>query len=353
MRILFYTEASYLGGAEHALGNVIAHLDDDVDRIVAGTTAEVVEYLRGRHPAARGVVVPHVRDKRDFLRFVRLTRAFRRLKPDVVHANFTFPTAVKYALPAATLVRVPLIAVENLPAPVDNRWQRFVKRSAVRGYAAHVTVGEESAREIERALGLERGSVEVIYNGVEDFQVERTPSPGGTVIGTIARLTDQKGIDVLLRAAADVPDASFVLIGDGPDRAALETLAADLGVAERVEFAGWSEDARADLARFDVFALPSRYEGLPLAIIDAMLAGLPTVATRVGSIPEAIEDGVQGLLVPPDDPAALAEALRRVAADPSLRERLGAAAREEAAARFTAEAMAREYRSLYERVARA
>jgi glycosyltransferase involved in cell wall biosynthesis len=313
----------------------------------------VVDYLRGRHPAVKAELVPHVRDKRDLLRFVRLTRCFRRLAPDVVHANFTFPTAVKYAVPAAALVRAPLVAVENLPAPIDNRWQLFMKRSAVRSYAAHVTVGEASAREIEAALGLPPDSVEVIYNGVEDFQPDRRPSGDGPVIGTIARHTGQKGLDVLLRATPNVPGARFVLIGDGPERVALEALAAELGVSERVEFAGWSEDARAELGRFDVFVLPSRYEGLPLAIVDAMLAGLPIVTTRVGSIPEAIEDERSGLLVPADDPVALAGALTRVAGDPSLRERLGSAARERAVERFTADAMARRYRSLYERVARA
>jgi glycosyltransferase involved in cell wall biosynthesis len=318
-----------------------------------GTDPVIVEHLGSRRPGTRTVVVPRVRDKRDIGRFFGLTRCFKRLEPDLVHANFTFPTAVKYALPATRLIRVPLVAVENLPAQIDNRWQWFVKRRAARRYAAHVTVGEASAREIEETLELPRGSVEVIYNGVEDFQVERRPAPDGPVIGTIARHVGHKGLDVLLRAAPDVPGARFKLVGDGPDRAELEALAAELGVADRVEFAGWSEDARRDLGGFDVFVLPSRYEGLPLALVDSMLAGLPVVATRVGSIPEAISDGEQGLLVPPEDPVALAAALRRLMDDQALRQRLGSAARSEAVARFTAEAMARNYERLYERVAHA
>jgi glycosyltransferase involved in cell wall biosynthesis len=350
VRVAFYTEADLLGGAEQALGNLIAHLDDGIEAIVVGTDPFVVEHLESRRAGTRAVVVPHVRDKRDLTRFYRLARTFKRLEPDVVHANLTFPTSVKYALPAATLIRVPLVAVENLPAQIENRWQLFVKRRAARRYAAHVTVGEASAREIEGTLALPRGSVEVIYNGVEDFQVERRPSADGPVIGTVARYTDQKGLDVLLRAVPDVPGARFVLVGDGPDRGALEALAAELGVAERVEFAGWTEDARGELGRFDVFVLPSRYEGLPLALIDSMLAALPVVASRVGSIPEAVEDGEHGLLVPPEDPAALAAALHRVLGDEPLRQRLGSAARSVAVARFTVEAMAHRYQRLYERV---
>jgi glycosyltransferase involved in cell wall biosynthesis len=353
VRVAFYTESDILGGAEHALGNLIAHLDGGIEAIVIGTDPMVVEHLASRRPGAEIAMAPHVRDKRDLGRFYRLARCFRRLGPDVVHANFTFPTSVKYALPAAKLNRMPLVAVEHLPAPIDNRWQLFVKRRAANRYAAHVSVGESSAREIEQTLGLSEGSVEVIYNGVEDFRVERRPAPNGPVIGTIARHTDQKGLDVLMRAVPDVPGARFVLVGDGPDRATLEALAHELGVADRVEFAGWSEDSRRDLGGFDVFVLPSRYEGLPLALVDSMLAGLPVVASRVGSIPEAITDGEQGLLVPPEDPAALAAALRRVAEDEPLRQRLGSAARSKAVGRFTADAMARRYEQLYERIIRA
>jgi glycosyltransferase involved in cell wall biosynthesis len=124
-------------------------------------------------------------------------------------------------------------------------------------------------------------------------------------------------------------------------------LAAELGVDGRFVLAGWSDDPAGWLRSFDVLALPSRTEGLPLAAVEAMLAGVPVVATAVGSVPEAVRDGETGLLVPPEDPHALAAALRRVLEDGELRRRLVEAGRALAEERFTPAAAARAYEELY------
>src|SRR5207302_6028335 len=113
-------------------------------------------------------------------------------------------------------------------------------------------------------------------------------------------------------ALATRPDAALVLVGDGPERRSLAALAGDLGLDDRVLFAGWQTQPRRYLTTVDVFALPSRFEGFPLAVVEAMLAELPVVASAVGSVPEAVREGETGLLVPPDDPARLAAALRRL-----------------------------------------
>jgi glycosyltransferase involved in cell wall biosynthesis len=312
VRVAFYTESVLLGGAERALGNLASALDGRIGAAFIGTDPGVVRYLASRRPGSDAVVVPRVRGKHDIRGVYVLARAFRRVRADVVHANLTFITSEKYALPAAMLARTPLVAVEHLPATIENAWQRFIKQCAARLYAAHVTVGEASAHEIEQALGLSDGSVEVIYNGVEDFRVEQQPGRSGPRVGTVARLVAQKGLDVLIRAAVDVPEARFVLIGDGPDRRALEEMAMELGVRDRVEFAGWIDDPRTALGSFDVFVLSSRYEALPMALVDAMLAERAIVATRVGSIPEVLVDGEHGLLVPAEDPSG---ARRGAAAD--------------------------------------
>src|SRR5207244_12000408 len=162
----------------------------------------------------------------------------------------------------------------------------------------------------------------------------------------------QKGYDVLLHALSALPDAALVLVGDGPERRALEALASSLGLDERVLFAGWQAQPRRYLTTVDVFALPSRFEGFPLAVVEAMLAELPVVASDVGSVPEAVREGETGLLVPPDDPARLAAALRRLPAEPPLRLRLGEQGRALALERFTAAAMARSFERLYEEILR-
>ena len=140
-----------------------------------------------------------------------------------------------------------------------------------------------------------------------------------------------------------------VIVGDGEGRESVEALAAKLGADERVLIEGWHDDARSYLPTFDVYCLPSRFEGFPLAVVEAMLAGLPIVAADVGSVSEAIRDGETGLLVPPEDPVALASAIRRLLEDRRLAARLGERARALATEQFTAEHMARAYEDLYRR----
>ena len=149
---------------------------------------------------------------------------------------------------------------------------------------------------------------------------------GALVVGTVGNFTAKKDQATLVRAVGRVPGARLVLVGSGPLEHDLRVLVAHDGLAERVTFAGSRGDVADLLPAFDVFALSSRYEGLPIALLEAMAAGRPCVATRVGGIPEVVTDGVDGVLVPPGDPDALADALSALAADPDRRAALGSAA---------------------------
>jgi glycosyltransferase involved in cell wall biosynthesis len=221
-----------------------------------------------------------------------------------------------------------------------------------------VSVGERAARLTERIAGLPGGSVGSVPNGVPppphgtDPAAADAPAPvaapgAGPVIGSVGRLTAQKAYDEAVRALPALPGATLVLVGDGEERARLEALAAGLGVGERLVITGWAADARAYLPSFDVFVLPSRWEGMPLVILEAMHDGLPVVATDVGSVAEAVADGETGFVIPAGDGAALQDRLARLLADPALRERLGRRGRAVAAEHFTATAMARRYEALY------
>jgi glycosyltransferase involved in cell wall biosynthesis len=142
------------------------------------------------------------------------------------------------------------------------------------------------------------------------------------VVLSVARLEAGKGLDVLLRAAAHLPEATFAIAGDGPERVVLEALARALGVDERVRFLGFRNDVEALLAGCDVFVLPSLDEGFPLSVLEAMAACRPVVASDVGGVPEAITHDETGLLVPPGNPDALAAALARLLDDAPTRRRL-------------------------------
>jgi glycosyltransferase involved in cell wall biosynthesis len=355
VRVLLYTDARELGGAELSLGNLAAGLSSRLDVAVMGVDPRTVGAIARCRPGTRAVVVPFIESRRDARAIGAQLRALARLRPDVLHVNLNGPWSSQLAILLGLLLpRVAVLAVEQLPTPAAGAGQRCVKRMLARRLSAHVAVSERSAREIEREVGLAPGSVLVIHNGVPDVG-PRQPSPGsegGTTIGAVGRLERQKGHDVLLRALAELPGTRLVLVGEGGERAGLERLAAELGVAERVRFEGWAEQPRLLLQGFDVLALPSRFEGFPLAVVEAMLAGLPVVASDVGGVREAVLPGETGLLVPPDDAGALAAALRELLADRPRRLALGARGRSLALERYTAAAMARSFESLYEEVRR-
>jgi glycosyltransferase involved in cell wall biosynthesis len=156
-------------------------------------------------------------------------------------------------------------------------------------------------------------------------------------------LAPEKGYDVLIRAMTELPGCCLVLLGEGPERARLTKLARQLGVEDRVELAGWIPSPWTDHFRFDVIAVPSSFEGFGLVAVEALLAGIPVVASRVGGLAEIVHDGETGLLVEPGDPSALAHALRELLIDPARRDVMGRRGRDDALQRFTPAAMASAY----------
>jgi glycosyltransferase involved in cell wall biosynthesis len=234
---------------------------------------------------------------------------------------------------------------------VDNALQRRIRAFTERHLSADVTPSRAAATAVETLAGLAAGSVRVIPNAVADVELRSVPRvAGGIVIGGIGRLQAEKRFDLLIRAGAQLPGVALVLVGDGPERPALEALVGELGVRDRVHFVGWRPGARDYLTSFDVFALPSRLESFGLVLLEAGLAGLPVVACRVGGVPEVVADGESGILVEPDDLPGLATALRALIDAPGLRESFGARGRLRALA-FSPDEMARRYEALYRELA--
>lgn len=348
--VLMVTDATSFAGAEISLGHLVASLGPAFRVTVLGCDADVVRRVAEQRPGSRSVVLP-VRDGRVAAADVLAhRRVLRGLAPDLVHVNLRHPAACRPALVAAgTLRGLPIVAVDHLPATVPTPTGRWLTRLLGRRVDAYVAVGTASAAQVEQVHGLRPGAARVVHNGVPLVPPRRPEASRGRppVLGAVGRFEDQKGLDVLLRALVALPQVRLLLAGDGPRREALEDLAAELGVRDRVTFTGWLDDVGELLRAVDVFVLPSRHEGLPLALLEAMMSGCPVVATTVGSVRDVVVDAGTGLLVEPDDPAALAHAVDRLLEDRALARRLAGSAAAEARARLTTRHMAEQYERLY------
>lgn len=284
--------------------------------------------------------------------FRAMVRLFRAEKPDLVHAHM--PISGFLARMAAWWVGVPRIAYTghgywfNFPGS----WPRAAIGFAMEWLAARVThayftVSEAEARDARR-LHIHRGAI-AIGNGRDPFRFRPDPIAreriraelGATdeqvVVLAVSRLVWHKGYPELAAALPEVPHAALWVAGErlssdrGPDMTALLH---DAGLGERLRLLGYREDVPALMAAADIFVLPSRFEGLPMSVIEAMLTGLPVVAANVRGPAEQVVPDVTGLLVPAGDASALATALARLAADPALRTRMGSAGRQRALERY-------------------
>ena len=351
LRVVAYTDAAGIGGAEISLGHLVAAVSDDIAVAVLGTSQLVVDALADRRPQAARMVLPATGPQSAMAHLM----ALHHLRPDVVHINLCTPWVGTTGLIAAlSLPKARIVRVDQLPLRTTDALTLWRTRTLCLRVDAHVAVGEASARRMEDFYALGRGAVLSVPNCVPDVADNPGPPPvrpdGQLVVGSVGRLDLMKAHDVLLQAIAQVDGVRVVILGEGEQRSALKKLAIDLGVSDRLDLRGWVDNPRAYLPEFDVVALPSRSEGFPLAVVEAMLAARPVVASHVGSVAEAVADGETGLLVPKNDCNSLATALRRLRDDPALRTRLGQRGREVAVAHFTVEHMAANYERLWYKV---
>ncbi len=361
--VFFYTDSRVLGGAENAMFMLLESLDRDEWRPTL-----LLEEAPGTEPLAERAaaldvpvtrVAPMPLGLEGARRVPALVRLLRRDRPDLFHAHMSSPVACKWGLAAAVAARVPAVlgTVQVGGYEPPDRSAYWQLRALARGVDRYLAVSRDIARELVERLGWPEEKIEVSYNAVDLRRVEAEVPPGlreqlgagetRPLVLTPARLDAQKGHRTLFEAIAQVPDAVFVLAGEGPERERLEALAAQLGIEERVRFLGRREDVPQLLAACDVFALPSLYEGSSLAVLEAMAAGAPVVSSAIGGTDELIEDGSSGLLVPPGNAKALAAALRRVLGDPELRKDLAARARERVERDLTRERMAVRVTGVY------
>ena len=301
--------------------------------------------------------------KLDFSAIGRLRRRIREFQPEIVH-TWLF-TSNAFGRVAAWLSGVPILVASERAADI---WKTWVHRSIDRllgRVTARVIVNADAVRRFcTEKIRLPPDRVVVIRNGIDlaafDRAASREPSPPlpsakeGLRIGTVGRLARQKGIPYLLEAfrrlLASAPGSRLCIVGDGEDRGELESLVERLGIRASVDFLGHRADVPAILPRLDVLVLSSLWEGLPNAVIEAMAASRPVVATAVDGTLELVEDGVTGWLVPPRSPEALAGKIEELLNDPDMRERMGREGRQRIERDYGLDRMLDETAALYDQL---
>ncbi len=281
----------------------------------------------------------------------KLSRVLQRERPDVVHAHD--PHAV-----AMGSMAVSMLSRGRVPALVASRRVDFrLKRNSFSRWKYRqvdlFVASSNAIRDLLVADGVDPARVVTVYEGIDvdrmakidalNLHAEYFLPHQAPLVGNVAALVPHKGQQHLIAAIPlvlrEVPDTRVVILGEGPLRADLEHRVKQLRLEKHVVLPGFRDDVLAAIKAFDVFVMSSETEGLGTSLLDAMAAGKPCVGTRAGGIPEAVEDGVTGLVVPPRDPEALAHAIVRLLKDEALRQRMGEAGLARVRAQFSVEGM--------------
>jgi len=346
------------GGLENGVVNVVNGLDPADFRSSVCCLQQAGEFA-ARMRSTTEIVAMGLQPGNDWRLPLRLARLLRALRVDIVHTRNAEPFF--YGIVAARLAGVPVVIHSEhgrtFPEkPLRARVQRFL----LSGANAAFSVSERLKQDLVRELGVSPARFEVIHNGVDIERFRSAPgtgdrrlSAGDVVIGSVGRLAPVKNYALLLRAMARLPalpPSRLLLVGDGPEGPSLQALAAELGLADRVQFAGHRDDVAQALREMDVFVLPSTSEGMSNTLLEAMAAGVAAVASDAGGNGEIIVPEVSGLLFPSADVAALAAQLGRLISDPGLRGKLARAAATRVKVEFSIDAMIRRYEQLYRRV---
>jgi len=346
------------GGLENGVVNVVNGLDPADFRSSVCCLQQAGEFA-ARMRGTTEIVAMGLQPGNDWRLPLRLARLLRALRVDIVHTRNAEPFF--YGIVAARLAGVPVVIHSEhgrtFPEkPLRARVQRFL----LSGANAAFCVSERLKQDLVRELGVSPARFEVIHNGVDIERFRSAPGTGDrrlsaadVVIGSVGRLAPVKNYPLLLRAMARLPalpPSRLLLVGDGPEGPSLQALAAELGLADRVHFAGHRDDVAQALREMDVFVLPSTSEGMSNTLLEAMAAGVAAVASDAGGNGEIIVPEVSGLLFPSADVAALAAQLGRLISDPGLRGKLARAAATRVKVEFSIDAMIRRYEQLYRRV---
>lgn len=327
---------------------------------------EMVQATEARGIPAHRVII---RGNADLGLYRRLWRELRARKPDIVHTHLLH--ADLFAIPVAWLMRFtgkrPIIisSRHNDDAFRVQRYQRVLNNLLWRMSDAGIAISEAVRRFSIDVEGVRPDRIHTIYYGYQtepgdpaalrrEVREELGIPPEQTVIGMVCRLIEQKGIPYGIQAFSQIaeqfPDTILLIVGEGKLRSSLEAQVKTLKLENRVRFLGWRADGARVMAGFDIFLMPSLWEGFGLVMLEAMAHGLPIIGSAVSAIPEVVVNGETGLLVPPRDENRLAEAMTMLLRDAPLRKHMGLMGLERLETHFSVAKMVNETVALYEQL---
>jgi sugar transferase (PEP-CTERM/EpsH1 system associated) len=359
-----------IGGLETVVVNLINHLPQDRFHHAVISLTDCSDFKERIHHPNVSFYQLHKKAGKDLAVWWRLWRRLRQLKPDILH---TCNIATLEGVVPARLAGVPVVihaehGRDDYDLDGSNKKYLLLRRLLIPFVDRVVPVSEDLARWLRLQVKIPATKINKIVNGIgsplpprnrdvrQPLPDRRFAPPETFIIATVGRLWPVKDQANLLRAFAyllsmeemEADRLRLVLIGDGPQRANLEALAEQLRISDKLWISGWRKDVPQLLRGVDLFALPSKAEGTPLTILEAMAAGLPVVATQVGGVADLVVSGETGTLVPSNDPQALAQALHPYIKDPHLAHIQGEAGRLRFLNNFTLERMVQQYKRLFE-----
>lgn len=365
MKILHIISSGGMYGAEAVILNLSRTLNDAGHTSVLGVFANEKNLnLQLYEAAIREGIESHLitcSAQIDRASVAKLRELAIQSNADVVHAH-GFKADI-YAYVALRNLPVPLVSTCHNWTDTDRVVSIYgrVDRFILRRYAAVIAVSQAVKNRLMKA-GVRGEKIHIIENGIDLRPFEKAiPSlreiageQGDPVVGFVGRLSKEKGADIFLQVAsrvvARIPNAKFVLVGDGPERKQLESLIDQLGLGKSVILAGRRTDMPAVYASFDLMVLSSRDEGLPMATLEGMASGVPWVATAVGDVPKIIQHQISGVLVPPGDVESLASHVITLLQSATERGRIGENGRRRVQDEFSAERMTSSYLDIYRQV---
>ncbi len=372
IRVLFVIDGLEYGGGERGFAQVAAGLRDRFEVSVASMSGGTFEHELRQF----GIKIYPVDMSRQLsLKPVRqIKEIIRNNKIDLVHSqgartDFFARIAVRMQKPRIRIVSTIQMPVEGYDVGALRKGvYRFFDRFSERYVDRFVTVSEVLKKTLIEKHKIPEGKVVKIYNGIEiekyrpngkevrsqksEVRREFGLAKDAPVIGAIGRMVWQKGFEYLIESIPTIietlPQSKILIVGDGPPlRERLEALSKELGVRDNVIFAGFRNDIKEILSAVDLLVVPSLLEGFPMIILEAMAMAKPIVATNIDGITEQITDGVNGILIPPKDPSALAKSVVRVLNDKELARTMGLAAREKVKQEFSVEKMVAKTEKIY------